>query len=128
VLGKARVFTPLFDKPLEGKVYFRANGGARELPDAVADLHGRVHVVLVGFVDAVHKKGSESSRIRTTFAKVPDAPVTKAIVELKGGKKGVLVNSANLCKVPPVATVKMTAQNNRAKDTSQRIGTGCGEK
>jgi hypothetical protein len=125
VLGKARVFTPLFDKPLEGKVYFRANGGARELPDAVADLHGRVHVVLVGFVDAVHRKGSETSRIRTTFANVPDAPVTKAIVELRGGKKGTLVNSANLCKVPNIATVKMTAQNNKTQELNQRIATSC---
>jgi hypothetical protein len=125
VLGKAKVFTPLFEQPLEGKVYFRANGGARELPDAVADLHGRVHVVLVGFVDAVHRKGSEASRVRTTFANVPDAPVTKAIVELKGGKKGTLVNSANLCKVPPTATVKMAAQNNRSQELNQRIATSC---
>jgi len=29
VLGKARVTTPLFDKPLEGPVYFRANGDRR---------------------------------------------------------------------------------------------------
>jgi hypothetical protein len=128
VLGKARVFTPLFDKPLEGPVYFRANGGARELPDAVADLHGPVHFVLVGFVDAVHKKGSEISRVRTTFANVPDAPVSKAIFELKGGKKGTLVNSANLCKVPNTATVKMTAQNNRVQNADQRIGTSCKKK
>jgi len=128
VLGKARVFTPLFDKPLEGPVYFRANGGARELPDAVADLHGRVHVVLVGFVDAVHRKGSESSRVRTTFANVPDAPVTKAIIQLKGGKKGTLVNSANLCKVPNIATIKMVAQNNKTQESNLRIATSCPKK
>jgi hypothetical protein len=125
VLGKAKVITPLFDEPLQGKVYFRANGGARELPDAVADLHGPVHFVLVGFLDAVHKKGSESSRVRTTFANVPDAPVTKAIVELRGGKKGTLVNSANLCRVPPVATLKMTAQNGRVQKLEKRMGTSC---
>jgi len=128
ILGKAKVITPLFDEPLEGKVYFRANGGARELPDAVADLRGPVHFVLVGFVDAVHKQGSETSRVRTTFANVPDAPVTKAIVELRGGKKGTLVNSANLCKVPPVATVKMSAQNNKVQKQDQRIATSCKKK
>jgi hypothetical protein len=126
VLGKARAFTPLFDKPLEGPIYFRANGGARELPDAVADLHGPVHVVAVGFVDAVHKKGSESSRIRTTLANVPDAPLTKVIFELKGGKKGVLVNSANLCKSPNIATVKMVAQNGKTQNADQKIATSCG--
>jgi hypothetical protein len=125
VLGKARVFTPLFDKPLEGPVYFRANGGARALPDAVADLHGRVHAVVVGFVDAAHKKGSERSRVRTTFANVPDVPVTKAIIELRGGKKGTLVNSANLCKVRPIATVKMVAQNNKVQQFDRPMATSC---
>jgi hypothetical protein len=127
VLGKAKVFTPLLDKPLQGKVYFRANGGERELPDVVVDLHGQVHVVLVGFTDAVHKKGSESSRVRTTFANLPDAPVSKAIIELNGGKKGLLVNSANICKVANLATVKMSAQNNKAHDSNEPIATSCGK-
>jgi hypothetical protein len=125
VLGKARAFTPLLDKPLEGSLYFRSNGGERELPDVVADLNGKIHVVLVGFVDSVHRKGSESSRVRTTFAHVPDAPVSKAIVELRGGKKGLLVNSANICKVPNRATVKMRGQNGKAHDSNQRIATSC---
>jgi hypothetical protein len=125
VLGTVRAFTPLFKDPLEGKLYFRANGGARDLPDIVAELNGKVHLVLVGFVDAVTKKGSESSRVRNIFATVPDAPVTKAIFQFKGGKQGLLVNSANICKVPNVATVKMTAHNNRVQSVEQRIGTSC---
>jgi hypothetical protein len=127
VLGKARVFTPLLDKPLEGKIYFRANGGARELPDIVLDLHGQVHFVQVGFVDAVHHKGSETSRVRTIFNNIPDAPLTKAIIELKGGKLGTLVNSANLCRVAPVASVKMGAQNNKGDDFEKKMGTSCGK-
>ncbi len=128
VLGKARVFTPLFENPLEGPVYFRANGGERDLPDVVLDLHGKVHVIAVGFVNAVTKKGSESSRVRTTFAALPDAPITKAIFEFKGGKKGVFVNSANLCKVANIATVKMTAHNNKTSVTDKRIATSCSKK
>ncbi len=126
VLGTARAFTPLLDNPLEGKVYFRANGGERELPDIVADLNGKVHFVLVGFVDAVTRKGSESSRVRTVFANAPDAPVSKFVLKFKGGKKGVLVNSANICKVPNAATVKMKGQNGKATEATQRIGTSCG--
>jgi hypothetical protein len=128
LLGKARVFTPLLDNPLEGPIYFRANGGARELPDAVADLNGRVHIVSVGFVDAVHRKGSESSRIRTTLATVPDAPISKAIIELRGGKKGLLVNSANLCKVPNTYTVKMVAQNGKTENLQKPLATSCKKK
>jgi hypothetical protein len=126
VLGKATAYTPLLDKPLTGKVYFRANGGARALPDVVADLNGQVHFVAVGYVDAINKKGSESSRIRTTFATIPDAPVSKIVIELKGGKKhGLLVNSANICKTPNTAIVKMRGQNGKTHDSNLRIATSC---
>jgi hypothetical protein len=127
VLGKVRAFTPLLDKPLEGPIYFRANGGERELPDAVADLNGQVHLVSVGFVDALHHKGSEESRIRTTIATVPDAPIQKVIIELKGGKKhGLLVNSANICKSANRALVKMTGQNGKTANSEPKIAVSCG--
>ena len=87
MLGKVRAFTPLLDDPLEGPIYFRANGGERELPDAVADLNGQVHLISVGFLDSMHKKGSEQSRLRTTIATVPDAPISKVVVKLNAGKK-----------------------------------------
>ena len=61
ILGQATAYTPLLDKPLQGPVYFRSNGGERELPDLVADLNGQIHVTLVGFIDSV-KNGTESSR------------------------------------------------------------------
>ena len=126
VLGKVRAFTPLLDKPLEGPIYFRANGGERELPDAVADLNGQVHLVSVGFVDALHHKGSEESRIRTTIATIPDAPISKVVIELKGGKKhGLLVNSANICKTANRAIVKMAAQNGKTLESEPRIATSC---
>jgi hypothetical protein len=122
VLGKARATTPLLDDPLEGKIYFRSNGGARELPDVVADLRGQFRVILVGFVD------SKNGRVRTTFASVPDAPVERFVLELKGGKKGLLVNSENLCSRPQRAKVVFTAQNGkRVVKKAQRIKTSCGK-
>ena len=129
LLGKARAYTPLLDEPLEGPVYFRANGGERDLPDVVADLNGQVHLILVGFVDSIHKKGSEASRLRTTFATVPDAPVSRFVLELKGGKKnGLLVNSANICKSANRAIVRMRGQNGKASNSKPRIATSCGKK
>jgi hypothetical protein len=125
ILGTAVAYTPLIDKPLEGPVYFRSNGGERTLPDIVADLNGQIHVVLVGFIDSV-KVGKESSRVRTRFASVPDAPVSKFVLKLKGGKRGLIENSQNLCKVKPVATVQMTGQNGKPHDFKQKIGTSCG--
>ena len=129
ILGTATATTPLLDQPLTGPVYFRSNGGERELPDVVADLHGPIHVILVGFVDAVHKKGSEQSRIRTTFANVPDAPVTKFTMSLFGGKKrGLLVNSKPLCKTARLAKVSYNAQNGIVLKGDLKIAAKCGGK
>lgn len=127
ILGKARALTPLLDAPEEGRVYFRSNGGERELPDLVIALKGQIPVTLVGFVDSKHKKGSEQSQIRTTFASVPDAPVSKFVLELYGGKRGLLVNSANLCKVPNKAIVKLTAHNGKSYDTTPKVTNACGK-
>ncbi len=126
VLGRAKAWTPLLDEPLEGKVYFRANGGERELPDIVADLRGQIHIELVGAVDTVTPK--RNARIRTTFFQVPDAPVSRFVLELKGGKEGLLENSQNLCRSPQRAVLRLTAHNNKTYDTEPTIANGCGKK
>ena len=107
VYGRARAITPLLDQPLEGPVYLRSNGGERELPDLVADLRGKLQVVLVGYIDS--KRGG----IRTTFASVPDAPVAKFVLSMQGGNRGLLVNSTDICRRPQKATAGFTAHNGR---------------
>ncbi|HUC00772.1 MAG TPA: hypothetical protein VMS11_13200, partial [Solirubrobacterales bacterium] len=126
ILGRAKAWSPLLDKPLEGKVYFRANGGERELPDVVADLKGQVHLVLIGAVDTVTPK--TNARIRTTFFQAPDAPVSKFELQLKGGKEGLLVNSENLCHSKQRAVVRLVAQNGLVRQTQPKIANGCGKK
>jgi hypothetical protein len=126
VLGTAVAYSPLLDKPLEGLVYFRSNGGERQLPDLVADLNGQIHIELVGFIDS-KKVGKETSLVRTRFASVPDAPVSKFVLKLKGGKRSLIQNSANLCKVQPKAEVKMTGQNGKTNDFEQKIAVACGK-
>jgi len=121
ILGHATAKTPLLSKPLKGNVYFRSNGGARELPDIVADLRGQIHITLVGYIDSVAQKGSESSRVRTRFLHVPDAPVTKFTMNLFGGKKGLIENSINLCHRPHRAKLELKAQNGRQQTTSPPI-------
>jgi hypothetical protein len=126
ILGKAKATTPLLDEPLEGLVYFRSNGGERPLPDLVVDLHGIVDIVLVGAIDS--KVTRRSSRLRTTFAAAPDAPVTSFTLDLKGGKKGTLVNSRNLCAHKLRADVNFTGQNGRRYDTRPVVvASGCGK-
>ena len=127
VLGTAVAYSPLLDRPLEGPVYFRSNGGERQLPDLVADLNGQIHVELVGFIDS-KKVDKETSLVRTRFASVPDAPVSKFVLRLKGGKRSLIQNSANLCKVRPKAQVKMTGQNGKTNDFEQKIAVKCAKK
>src|SRR5262249_54562922 len=57
----------------------------------VADLQGQVEVELDSRTDSSH------GRIRNTFDVVPDVPVTKFVLTLRGGKRGLLVNSQNQC-------------------------------
>lgn len=128
ILGRARAFTPLLDKPLSGPVIFRSNGGERELPDIVADLAGAIHITQVGFVDSVGRKGSEISRLRTTFAGVPDAPISKFVLNLNGGKKGLLVLSRNICRADDRVIVRLRAQNGRRVDLQPKLKSRCGKK
>jgi hypothetical protein len=128
ILGTARAITPLLDQPLEGPIYFRSNGGERELPDIVADLHGAIHITLVGFIDSVQKKGTEISRVRVRFQNVPDAPVTKFTTSFFGGKKSLIENHVNLCQGTHRAKLAFKAQNGRISSTNAPIGTSCGKK
>jgi hypothetical protein len=118
IYGKAKAITPLLDKPLEGPVYLRSS--SHELPDLVAALNGQIDVVLAGRVDT-----GKGGGIRNTFEAVPDAPVSKFVLEMKGGKKGLLVNSENICRKPQKASVSFTAQNGDALSLAPTIKNSC---
>lgn len=105
VYGYARAFTPLLDEPVQGPVYLRSSDN--ELPDLVADLDGQVGVDLVAKIDSIR------GRIRATFASVPDAPVSKFVLSMQGGEKGLAVNAANLCRVTARAKIGIRGHNGR---------------
>ena len=121
IYGKARAFTPLLAKPLEGPVVLRSNP-SHTLPDMVAHLEGQVDIDLVGVIDS-YKGG-----IRTTFNTIPDVPVEKFVLTLPGGKHGLLVASTNLCKEPPRAIVRIKGQNGKKANSKQKLRTPCGKK
>jgi len=120
VYGTVKVWTPLFDQPLEGNVYLGVGFG-HKLPDLVAELNGQVRVLVHGKVDTNKQDG-----IRNTFEVVPDAPVSKFVLEMQGGKKkGLLVNSENICRKPQAAEANLTAQNGKALKLKVPIANGC---
>lgn len=109
VYGHAVAFTPLLDEPLRGNVYLRSSDN--KLPDLVTSLYsGAVHIVIDGRI------GPANRGIRATFENLPDAPLTRFVMRLRGGRRGLLVNSADICAAPPAATVKAIGQNSRGAE------------
>jgi hypothetical protein len=123
IYGRAKAITPLLAEPLEGPVYLRSS--SHKLPDLVAALNGQIDIALAGKVDSGPNEG-----IRNTFEVVPDAPVSKFILEMRGGKKGLLVNSENLCskQAETRALVRFTAQNGVVASSKPRVANSCGKK
>jgi hypothetical protein len=120
IYGHARAFSPLLDQPLEGPVYLRSSN--HNLPDFVADLHGIIDVEAVARIDS--KRGG----IRATFNDTPDAPLTKVIVNMQGGRKGLIVNSRNLCSAPSKANASFTGHNGRHHEATPAVKADCGAK
>ena len=113
IYGKARAITPLMEEPLEGPVYLRASDN--KLPDLVAELSGRgVRVDVVGRID------SKGGGMRATYDVLPDAPVSKFSLTLNGGKRGLLVNSDDVCASAP-ARARMVGQNGKSVDLRPRL-------
>ena len=117
VYGTATAVTPLLDKPLTGPVYLRASGN--RLPDLVADLQGQIEIELDGQIDT-----AKSGGLRARFNTVPDAPITSFVLALDGGKKGLLINSANLCQAQPKAAVTLVGQNGVQNSGPQEAADG----
>jgi hypothetical protein len=118
VYGKARAFTPLLEEPLEGPVYLRSSNN--NLPDFVASLRGLVDVEAVARID------SKNGGIRATFSNLPDAPITKVVVKMQGAKKGLIVNSTNLCAGKHRADARFGAHNGRRQTIKPVVGAqGC---
>jgi len=122
IYGRAEAITPLLSEPLSGPVFLRSS--SHNLPDLVAALHnGQINIDLDGRIDSV-----KGGRIRNTFESVPDAPVTKFTLEMRGGKKGLLVNSTNLCKTKNRATAAFTGQNGKLHNFKPVVKPQCGKK
>jgi hypothetical protein len=120
VYGFAEATTPLLDGPLKGPVYLRSNP-EHELPDLVAALHGQVDVELSGVTDT-----TKNGRLRNTFEMVPDVPVSTFTLTVRGGKRGLLVSTRNLCRHKLFSRVEFNGQNGaRMLKKKLRVRTSC---
>jgi hypothetical protein len=106
VYGHASATSPLLEDPLSGPVYLVSSNHV--LPDLLADLGGQVEIQLHGVIKSV-----KGGRIRTTFAPIPDVPVSKFTLTMQGGKKGLIQNSRNLCTHKYFSKLNFLAQNGK---------------
>jgi hypothetical protein len=105
IYGNAKATSPLLDKQLKGPVYLTSSN--HPLPDLLVDLKGQVNIRLRGVIS------SEHGRLKTVFNNTPDVAVTKFTLTMKGGSKGLLVNSRNLCSRQTTGFLNLKAQNSR---------------
>jgi hypothetical protein len=106
IYGYIKATTPLLAEPLQGPVYLRSSD--HKLPDLVFDLQGIVDVEVSTKIDSVR------GGIRASVHTAPDAPISKVLLTMQGGKKGLIVNSTNLCQGKNRAETSFTGHNGKA--------------
>jgi hypothetical protein len=110
VYGSASASTSLLEAPLSGPVYLRSGETVSGLPDLVAVLSGRgIEIEVVGQIDS-YKGG-----MRARFDGLPDAPVSKFTMSLRGGDHSLITNATDTCLHPQTATAKFVGQENTAR-------------
>ena len=125
VYGHAWVKTPILDYWIGGKVLLRSSN--HQLPDLVIALQGPASQPIA--LELSSKTDSVKGALRNTFEAVPDQPFEQARVVLFGGnKRGLVVNSRNLCKQSKRASranVRMVAQSGKAAQLRPLVRNSC---
>jgi len=125
IYGKATVTTPLLDYPLSGPIYLRSSDN--KLPDLALALNGPASQPIR--FEAAGRTDSVNGGIRNTFDFVPDVPFTKLVVQLQGGKKGLLENSRDICAAGSgKADVSYGAHNGLAYEVEPKLQVKCSGK
>jgi hypothetical protein len=105
VYGNAEATSPLLSGKLKGQVYLVSS--SHKLPDLLADMRGQVEIYLRGVISSKH------GGLKTVFNNTPDVPVSKVVLNMKGGKKSLLVNSTNTCAKAQRAVLNIKGQNGK---------------
>ena len=131
VIGTMTAVSPLLKAPLTGKVYFvkgvrtdpKSGRQIRTLPTLLIELRGEVNINLRG-TNSV----PDNQHLTTTFATVPDAPISSALLKLNGGKKGILVvtdGHDDLCYTPQKPFLAAAAHSGKRLDVSTTLTAQC---
>jgi hypothetical protein len=135
IVGRSRATSPLLNDPLVGNVYFVKNirkdaktgNEIRTLPMIIVALRGEIAINLKGESDT-----TKDGKLVNTFNGVPDAPVSKFNLNIKGGSKGILAvtrtrrSLINLCSAGrQIAEADMDGQNGKRHDFNVNMRKPC---
>ncbi|HEX2071009.1 MAG TPA: hypothetical protein VHF90_05105 [Thermoleophilaceae bacterium] len=135
IVGRARAVSPLLKQPLVGNVYFVKNvridpdtgKPRRTLPMIIVALRGEIAVNLRG-----ESSTTKGGRLINTFAEVPDAPISRFNLNIRGGSKGILAvtrtrrSRIDLCTAGrQVAEADFDGHNGRIHDRNIKMKTPC---
>jgi hypothetical protein len=121
VYGHVRVFTPVLSEPLQGPVFLRSS--SHNLPDVVLALHGPPSLPVDFEVDT--RIDSIHGGLRAIAEESPDVPISKVLLDMQGGQKGLFVNSTNLCLAKHHAAVSLDAQNGKQLNRKPLLKSSC---
>ncbi len=124
LVGASTVSTPVLAAPLTGPIYLVSHGRL-SFPDLRMVLQGQgVSLNLTGLLQL-----SNSGIIRSSFAAVPDVPITSFELNLPRGPHSILAAHGSLCAEGLGLPYKITGQNGARVEHAARVTvTGCPRK
>jgi hypothetical protein len=110
----------LLEAPLKGPVYMRVP--RRGLPDLSAGLDsGALSFELSG------RTTDHDGRLGIRLESLPDIPISSAVLNIAGGRRGLMVNSRSLCGKPRYAAATFRSQDGRRRKLRVPVRIdGCG--
>src|SRR5262249_54149770 len=133
IVGSATAVTPLLANPLKANVYLvqglrttTAGRVVKTLPTLLVPLRGPDGVAL----DLRAQSSVVASKLVTTFSSIPDAPVSKFVLSITGGSKGILAVTGNksLCEQGKVANTQDDAQSGKRATPNVTLTTPCAKR
>jgi hypothetical protein len=121
-VGSVSLSTLLQPGPISAPVYLVASGRRGGAPGLRASLAGDgVRIVLEGAI-GVRRDG----QVTSTFANLPDVPLTAFELRLRGGARGLLTVDARRCRLPRAqrALARVAVRSQGGVSASQALATG----
>lgn len=131
IVGSATAETTILNRRLFAPVYFvkgtRITAAGKEvatLPTLYVPLEGEGVRVNLRAVTSVSR-----NRLVTTFPSIPDQPITKFVLNIDGGKNGIIAATTNLCKAKEKSSARFVGWNGKKAPTRRtRVATACKKK